>query len=102
MSIIAKYKYDHNIYADLVPVFNDGYSGYSITDEVETTNVVEGVAWEDGTINGIGENNTLEDTGCSRTVDYIPIKGGFTYVDTVGVNLIWYAITRVPIIKDRY
>ena len=34
MSIIAKYKFDHNVYADLVPVFNDGYSGYSITDEI--------------------------------------------------------------------
>ena len=34
MGVIAKYKFDHNVYADLIPVFNDGYSGYSITDEV--------------------------------------------------------------------
>ena len=38
MSIIAKYKFDSSIYADLVPIFNDGYSGYSITDEVNSKN----------------------------------------------------------------
>ena len=35
MGVICKYKYDSSIYADLIPTFNSGYSGYVITDEVE-------------------------------------------------------------------
>ncbi|MBQ2408302.1 MAG: BspA family leucine-rich repeat surface protein [Bacilli bacterium] len=35
MGVICKYKYDSSIYADLIPEFNSGYSGYTITDEVE-------------------------------------------------------------------
>ena len=42
--IIAKYKYDSSVYADFVPVFNDGYSGYTISDVVDgnmTTRTIE-------------------------------------------------------------
>ena len=35
MGVICKYKYDSSMYADLIPTFNSGYSGYVITDEVE-------------------------------------------------------------------
>ena len=35
MGVICKYKFDSSIYADLIPEFNSGYSGYTITDEVE-------------------------------------------------------------------
>ena len=35
MGVICKYKFDSSIYADLIPEFNSGYSGYVITDEVE-------------------------------------------------------------------
>ena len=35
MGVICKYKYDSSIYADFIPEFNSGYSGYVITDEVE-------------------------------------------------------------------
>ena len=34
MGIVAKYKFDHNVYADLVPVFNAEFTTYNVTDEV--------------------------------------------------------------------
>ena len=33
--LVCKYKFDSSIYADLIPVFNDGYIGYAVTDEIE-------------------------------------------------------------------
>ena len=30
--IVAKYKFDKSIYENLIPVFNDGYEGYSISE----------------------------------------------------------------------
>ena len=35
MSIIAKYKFDSSIYADLIPEFNAEFTDYTITDEAE-------------------------------------------------------------------
>ena len=35
MSIIAKYKFDKSIYENLIPEFNEGYTGYTISDIVE-------------------------------------------------------------------
>ena len=34
--IIAKYKINKSIYANLLPIFNEGYTGYTITDEDHT------------------------------------------------------------------
>ena len=36
--IVAKYKFDKSIYENLIPVFNDGYEGYSISDEIDSEN----------------------------------------------------------------
>ena len=36
MSIIAKYKFNKSIYENLIPEFNEGYTGYTISDEVHT------------------------------------------------------------------
>jgi len=36
--IIAKYKFDKSIYSNLIPVFNDGYNGYTISDEIDSEN----------------------------------------------------------------
>ena len=38
MSVIAKYKFDKSIYENLIPVFNDGYTGYTISDEIDSEN----------------------------------------------------------------
>ena len=38
MSIIAKYKFDSSIYADLIPEFNAEFTNYNITDEVDSEN----------------------------------------------------------------
>ena len=35
--IVAKYKFDKSIYENLIPVFNDGYNGYTISDEIDET-----------------------------------------------------------------
>ena len=35
MSIIAKYKFDKSIYDNLIPVFNDECTGYTINDTIE-------------------------------------------------------------------
>ena len=36
MGIIAKYKFNQNIYADFIPEFNGGFTDYTITDEIDT------------------------------------------------------------------
>ena len=36
--IIAKYKFDSSVYSNLIPVFNDGYNGYTISDEIDSEN----------------------------------------------------------------
>ena len=36
MSIIAKYKFDQTIYEDFIPTFNDDFTNYTITDEIDT------------------------------------------------------------------
>ena len=36
MSIIAKYKFDQNTYANFIPEFNSGFNNYTITDEIDT------------------------------------------------------------------
>ena len=36
--LVAKYKFDKSIYENLIPVFNDGYTGYSISDEIDSEN----------------------------------------------------------------
>ena len=33
--LVCKYKFDNSIYDNLIPVFNDGYEGYTITDEID-------------------------------------------------------------------
>ena len=33
--IVCKYKFDKSIYSDLIPVFNDGYTGYTVSDVTE-------------------------------------------------------------------
>ena len=35
MGIVAKYKFDGSVYADLIPEFNEEFTDYNITDEVE-------------------------------------------------------------------
>ena len=35
MGIVAKYKFDGSVYADLIPEFNEEFTNYTITDEVE-------------------------------------------------------------------
>ena len=36
--IVCKYKFDKSIYENLIPIFNDGYTGYTISDEVDSVN----------------------------------------------------------------
>ena len=36
--IVAKYKFDKSIYENFIPVFNDGYTGYTISDEIDSEN----------------------------------------------------------------
>ena len=36
--IVCKYKFDKSIYSNLIPIFNDGYNGYTITDEIDSEN----------------------------------------------------------------
>ena len=38
MSIIAKYKFDSSIYANLIPEFNAEFTDYTVTDEVDSEN----------------------------------------------------------------
>ena len=38
MSIIAKYKFDKSIYENLIPEINEGYTGYTISDEIDSEN----------------------------------------------------------------
>ena len=38
MGIVAKYKYDGSVYADLIPEFNAEFTDYTITDEVDSEN----------------------------------------------------------------
>ena len=38
MSVIVKYKFDKSIYENLIPVFNDGYTGYTVSDEIDSEN----------------------------------------------------------------
>ncbi|MBQ2409472.1 MAG: hypothetical protein II309_08580 [Bacilli bacterium] len=33
--IICKYKFDSSIYNNLIPEFNSGYNGYTVSDEVD-------------------------------------------------------------------
>ena len=35
MGIVAKYKFDGSVYADLLPEFNEEFTDYIITDEEE-------------------------------------------------------------------
>ena len=39
MGIVAKYKYDGSVYADLIPEFNAEFTDYTITDEVDSENI---------------------------------------------------------------
>ena len=36
--IVCKYKFDKSIYENLIPVFNDGYNGYTVSDEIDSEN----------------------------------------------------------------
>ena len=36
--LVAKYKFDKSIYENFIPVFNDGYEGYTYTDEIDSEN----------------------------------------------------------------
>ena len=36
--IVAKYKFDKSIYENLIPVFDDGYEGYTVSDEIDSEN----------------------------------------------------------------
>ena len=36
MGIVTKYKFNQTIYADLLPVFNNKFTDYTITDEIDT------------------------------------------------------------------
>ena len=36
--IVAKYKFDSSVYSNLIPEFNDGYTGYTISDEIDSEN----------------------------------------------------------------
>ena len=36
--LVCKYIFDNSIYDNLIPVFNDGYEGYTITDEIDSEN----------------------------------------------------------------
>ena len=36
--IVCKYKFDKSIYENFIPVFNDGYEGYTYTDEIDSEN----------------------------------------------------------------
>ena len=36
--LVAKYKFDKSIYENFMPVFNDGYEGYTYTDEIDSEN----------------------------------------------------------------
>ena len=47
--IVAKYKFNPNTYANLLPVFNSGYTDYTTSD----------VSNSDGTITRTIESNTL-------------------------------------------
>ena len=38
MGIVAKYKFDGSVYADLIPEFNAEFTNYNITDEVDSEN----------------------------------------------------------------
>ena len=36
MGIIAKYKFNQNIYENFIPEFNSEFTNYTITDEIDT------------------------------------------------------------------
>ena len=36
--LVAKYKFDKSIYEDFMPIFNGGYEGYTVTDEIDSEN----------------------------------------------------------------
>ena len=36
--IVCKYKFDSSVYSNLIPVFNDGYKGYTVSDEIDSEN----------------------------------------------------------------
>ena len=57
--IVAKYKFDKSIYENLIPVFNDGYNGYTITDEID----------------GENSNHIIRTIEC----DVLPTRIGFGY-----------------------
>ena len=38
MGIVAKYKFDGSVYADLIPEFNSGFTDYTVTDEGNSEN----------------------------------------------------------------
>ena len=46
MGIVAKYKYDGSVYADLIPEFNAEFINYTITDEVEGNIIIRTIESE--------------------------------------------------------
>ncbi len=78
--IIAKYKYDSSVYADFVPVFNDGYPGYTISDVVDgniVTRTIECDTLPTLMKFGVKSTNETDNTGrqtCILEVDCINIE----------------------------
>ncbi len=91
--LVCKYKFNSALYANLIPTFNSGYTGYTVTDEdVDGTNLLEGVEFEEGIIReDNGENiNAPEGQIRYRTIGYIKVQPNCSYVSNLGINARWY------------
>ena len=99
--LIAKYKFDSSLY-DLIPEFNSGYTGYTYTDEVDETNIFDGV-WVLGGVNN--ENGVIYDDNGTDSVrsGYLEIESNTTYKwNYVPIHAAWYDVNKNYISCELY
>ena len=81
--IVCKYKFDKSIYSNLIPIFNDGYNGYTVSDVTEGNIVTRTI--ECSTLPSLirfGNSNTSSDT-TAREHSLL-----YVYEVAVGTNII--------------
>ena len=79
MAIIAKYEFNQELYANLLPEFNSEFTNYTVTDVDNGNSTVYQISsdmWENGSISNSGTNYAGTDI---RLIDYFEVEPGRTY-----------------------
>ena len=95
MAIIAKYEFNQELYANLLPEFNGDFTNYTVTDVDNGNSTVYQISsdmWENGSISNSGTNYAGTDI---RLIDYFEVEPGRAYKFSNNVTVFTYDKNKV-------